>query len=127
MDREDRVYFTEGGLLAEINIMFMKIGLESIASRNLAIKVESGTGPATVHGFTKTECKLFIENYENLVMDGRDGNGAEAQGVMDVKMKLTNVAAMLGILEPGHSSSPANSGTSTRPSRASTAAGSAPF
>ena len=73
VDREDRVYFTEGGLLAEINIMFMKIGLESIASRNLAIKVESGTGPATVHGFTKTECKLFIENYENLVMDGRDG------------------------------------------------------
>ena len=103
VDREDRVYFTEGGLLAEINIMFMKIGLESTSPRatSRSTKVESGTGPATVHGFTKTECKLFIENYENLVMDGRDGNGAEAQGVMDVKMKLTNVAAMLGILEPG--------------------------
>ena len=52
VSREDRVLFSEGGLLAEINIMFMKLGIENISTRQVAIKVESGTGPATVHGFS---------------------------------------------------------------------------
>ena len=96
--KEDRVYFTEGGLLAEVNIMFMQIGVENISSRHISIRVESGTGPATVHGFTKEECRAFIDNYDNLVLDGKDGNGAEAQGIMEVKMRLTIVSEQLGIL-----------------------------
>ena len=35
------------------------------------------------------------------MIDGRDGNGAQAQGVLDIKMKLTSVAAQLGLPEPG--------------------------
>ena len=35
------------------------------------------------------------------MIDGHDGNGAQAQGVLDIKMKLTSVAAQLGIPEPG--------------------------
>ena len=61
VSRDDRVLFSEGGLLAEVNIMFMKLGVENIASRHVAIKVESGTGPATIHGFSKTECRAFIQ------------------------------------------------------------------
>ena len=57
----------------------MKLGIENISTRQVAIKVESGTGPATVHGFSKTECLAFIDNYEDLVIDGHDGNGAQAQ------------------------------------------------
>ena len=99
--REDRVYFSEGGLLAEVNVMFMQIGIENISSRHISIRVESGTGPATVHGFTKEECRAFIDNYDSLVLDGKDGNGADAQGIMEVKMRLTIISEQLGILEPG--------------------------
>ena len=100
--KEDRVIFSEGGLLAEVNIMFMNIGIENISTRQIAIRAETVTGPVTVHGFNKQECRKFVDTYDTLVIDGKDGNGAEAQGVLEVKMRLTLVSAQLGIPEPGH-------------------------
>ena len=100
VSRDERVAFSEGALLEEFNVMLIKIGIPNIASREIAIKVESRTGPATIHGFTKDECRLFIDSYDDLVIDGLDGNGLESQGVMEISMRLTNVAAQLGIFEP---------------------------
>lgn len=99
--REDRVIFSEGGLLAEINIMFMNMGIENISSRQISIRAETVTGPVSVHGFSKAECRKFIDTYDCLVIDGKDGNGAEAQGIMEAKMRLTILSQQLGISEPG--------------------------
>ena len=39
--KEDRVIFSEGVLLAEVNVMFMNIGIENISSRQIAIRAET--------------------------------------------------------------------------------------
>ena len=42
--REDQVIFTEGAILAEVNVMMMMLGHNNILDRELSIKADTDTG-----------------------------------------------------------------------------------